>query len=342
MPGDFLLRVKVVRAERCEQADWADSPPLGGSDVPRAVARAFEKPADPGADGVRSMEDRPEPWLRLVTTAEEPADLLVRYSGDHAALFPITGLPREQAGGEARGLAPACLRGGYGPIDLRDAEAAATLRDYLRHFVRARNLGRLAASRSGRDPKVGIELMKVLRQERGAPVEMEPWPRDATTREYQPMKPGDMYCLRLVNAGDGTAYVTAAVVQPDQKIGVMFPRQPGGHAFDENLIPAKATLVSTIFRTKPPFGGRTVAYLVTDQPHNFTLVGQDALPTTREGGKDNVQLPEQRGMPDRADPGGGSLGQALLSELGLRDDAVGIPINDPSWSSGLLRWICVE
>ena len=266
----------------------------------------------------------------------------MRYSGNYAALFPVTGLAREQAGGPGRGLAPACLRGGYGPINLQDADAAGTLRDYLRRIVRSRNLSRLAASRSGRELKVGIELMKVIRQEHGVPVEMESWPRDITTREYRPMRPGDLYALKLVNAGDRTVYVTAAVVQPDQKIDVMFPRQRGGRAFDENAIPANATLVSTIFRSTPPFGGRTVAYLITDQPHNFTLVGQEALPTTREGGKDNVQLPEQRGMRDRNNPGGGTLGQALLSEMGIRDEQVGIPVDDPSWSSGLLRWLSIE
>jgi hypothetical protein len=342
IPGDFPLRVKVVRAERCEEADWIDSAPLGGAGIPGAIARAFEKPPDPGGDGVRSIEDREEAWLRLVTGTDDSADLLVRYSGNFAALFPVMGLAREQAAGEARDVAPACLRGGYGPIDLRAQDAAETLRDYLRRIVRARNLSRLAASRAGRNLKVGIELMKVLRQERGVPAEMEPWPREATTREYRPMRPGDMYALRLVNAGDRTAFLTAAVVQPNQQIDVMFPRQRGGRAFDENAIPANATLVSTIFRSAPPFGGRTVAYLITDQPHNFTLVGQEALPTTRAGGKDSIQLPEQRGMRDRSALGGGTLGQALLSELGLRDERVGVPVDDPSWGSGFLRWVSVD
>jgi hypothetical protein len=79
-----------------------------------------------------------------------------------------------------------------------------------------------------------------------------------------------------------------------------------------------------------------------DQPHNFTLVGQEALPIVRAGEEDNVQLPEQRGLADRSDPGGGTLGQALLSEMGLRDERVGIPVADPSWGSGLLRWLGVE
>jgi hypothetical protein len=92
----------------------------------------------------------------------------------------------------------------------------------------------------------------------------------------------------------------------------------------------------------PPFGGRTVAYLVTDQPHNFTLVGQEALPIVRTGDKDNLQLPKQRGMADGADAGGGTLGEALLAELGFRDELVGIPVDDPSWGSGLLRWVAVE
>jgi hypothetical protein len=342
MPGDFLLRVKVVRAERCEQADWADSAPLAVADIPSRIARAFEKPADPAADGVRSIEDRKEPWLRLVTGANEAADLLVRFSGDHAALFPVTGLAREQAGGPGRGVAPACLRGGYGPIDLRSQEASETLRDYLRRIVRSRNLSELVASRAGRELKVDIKMMRVLRQDRGTPTEMEPWPREARTGEYRPMRAGELYVLQLHNAGDRAAYVTAAVVQPDQRIDVMFPRQRGGRGFDENALPGHATLVSTIFRSTPPFGNRTVAYLITDEPHNFTLVGQAALPIAKGGGADDMLLPQQKGAANNSSPGGGTLGQVLLSELGFRDEPVGIPVADPSWGSGFLRWLSVE
>jgi hypothetical protein len=107
------------------------------------------------------------------------------------------------------------------------------------------------------------------------------------------------------------------------------------------VIPAKATVVSMICRSTPPFGGRTVAYLVTDQPHNFTLVGKEALPIAKGGGEDYLLLPQQKGAVGSG-PGGWTLVQALLSELGLRDDRVGIPVADPAWGSGLLRWVAVE
>jgi len=343
MPGDFVLRVKVVQALRCDKADWADSAPLAANALPPAISGAFKYEAPPDAAATRSIEDRKGGWLRLVSGADEPADLLLRYSGEYAALFPLMGLARELSGGETRSLAPACLRGGWGPVDLQQPDAPDLIRDYLKRITRTRNLLRLAPAGSDRNLHVHVELLEVLKESKGIPTESRPWPQEqADPRRFQPMRPNRMYALRLVNEGQRDVYVTAIVVQPNQQIDVMFPHQLGGNRFDENRLSKGKPVVSDIFRCEPPFGSRTLAYLITDEPHNFSFVQQPKLPVVRSAGVDNLQLPPVGRTPVSTRAGGGTLGDALLGEMGFRDDRIGISVADPSWSSGYIRWLSVD
>ena len=283
--GDFALRVRVVHALDERQ----DGPPLSPDDetVPGGIREMLAR------GGVR--DDRESRWLRWVS-GDETCDVLVRLSGDYAAVFPAAGKAAvADARRLTRGGAPAALRGGWGPVDVRSANAGAELQNILRPVTRARNLLRVAAlsqvAASG-GPQVKLELVAidVDGQHVITPASDKPWPvtRDDNGHESLVMRDGSLYTVRLTNLEPKdtgkSIFVTVLHIDANMGIDVLYPYQPGDT--DEQRIPAGESRLSGPFQCNAPedppiHGSRTAIALATREPHDFEILAQPSLPVTR-------------------------------------------------------------
>ena len=330
--GDFGLRLRVVNAVDAE----TDGPPLSpGDESLPAVVR--ELPAFSNRPGEST-------WLTWVE-GDESCHLILRIDGHYAALFPSTGMTEFPSPQRARARAvPASLRGGWGPIDLRNAEQARTeLREYLRRITRARNLIRLAsaqsdgpsaqherASGSNRSPiRVDLELLSVEVDEEYAIRSQKPWPVDSERAEV--MRHGDIYALRAVNrdtSGD-PVYVTILMIEPNMGITALLPYQPGLGLADEQRLERDGDRISDACRCDGALGPRHAIVLATREPNDFCLLTQPELPTARGS--------FMRG-------GGSSLKELLFEQTYFRSrERAGRPRNlfDDTWSAKVIRWDAV-
>ena len=315
-PGALGIRVRVVRATDAKQ----DSPALGPSQAPAVVRRALQNAERPGeADWVN--------W----TDNDTPCDVLLRIDGSHAALFPATGLAESRQTGTARGrTTPATLKGGWGPIDLRQPDQAITeLQGYLRRIARVRNLLRLATlQKTGgiSDVAVDLELLSVELDEDYRIVKSKPW---ATDSGRSSMQLDDVYALRVANRNDLSGkpfHVTVLAIDPDMEIQVVLPYQEGVGLVDEQRLDAGADRITDAFLCSDPLGPRWAVALATREPNDFYILAQPALPRHR----------------GTASPENATLRSLLLEHTYFqsRGDRRFRPVKlyDDSWSAAVLRW----
>ncbi|NLX98790.1 MAG: caspase family protein [Rhodopirellula sp.] len=314
--GDFSMRVRVVRATGNE----SDGPPLLPREpgVPEAI-RA-------GIESAKSLDE--SQWLRW-TGENEACDVVIRFDGSYAAVFPAIGIASlSQRVGRTRGDVPESLCGGWGPIDLRGpVDAAEQIADYLRRIARARNLIRVAASQAARrssDLRVDLRLLSVELDDALQIRHTEPWRSDATGSLV--MREDDLFALEAANgeAAGKPAYVTVLVVDPDMEIQVVLPYQAGDGLIDEQRLAAGATRISDPYRCTPPSGTHYAILLATREPNEFHRLAQSRLPRTRSA------------------DGGPILDELFLEQMYFqtRGSRRQRPqkLYDDSWFSAVLRW----
>ena len=308
-------RLRVVRAIDAE----ADGPPLGPDDpaVPPAVR-----------DGLASIRGAGESqWLTWVE-GDAACDLLLRIDGHYAALFPAIGMTAGAPRGDrVRGVSiPASLRGGWGPIDLATPdEAGEQLKDYLRRIVRARNLIRLAATQtaSGAPARVDIELLAV-KLNRDLEIETaRRWAPDAERSLV--MQKDDLFALSatLPPSSPKAMYVTVLAIDPDMQIHAVLPHQEGVGLVDQQRLEPGASRTSSPYQCTEPYGPHQAIVLATEDPNDFHMLAQPALPRTR------------------STTTGSPLDELLLEHTYFRTRGRRPRPQksaDPSWSATLLRW----
>jgi len=311
-------RLRVVRAIDAE----ADGPPLGP-----------DAPAIPAAvrDGLASIRGAGESeWLTWVE-GDAACDLLLRIDGHYAALFPAIGMTSGSSPGDrVRGVSiPASLRGGWGPIDLATPdEAGEQLKDYLRRIVRARNLIRLAATQtgSGAAARVDLELLAV-KLNRDLEIETaRRWAPDAERSLV--MQKDDLFALRatLAPSSPKAMYVTVLAIDPDMQIHAVLPHQEGVGLVDPQRLEPGASRTSSPYQCTEPYGPHQAIVLATEEPNDFHMLAQPALPRTR------------------STTTGSPLDELLLEHTYFRTRGRRPRPQksaDPSWSATLLRWDAV-
>ncbi|MFH1266467.1 MAG: caspase family protein [Planctomycetota bacterium] len=320
--ADSAARIRVVRAIDRE----ADGPPLGPNDpaVPAAVREAL------GSIKAEGESD----WLVWVE-GDAPCDLLLRLDGHYAALFPAVGMavtsePRFAVRGRA---APASLRGGWGPIDLADSEAATRqLQDYLRRIVRARNLIRLAAGRATGDleqdaAQIEVDLLAVKLNSDMEIDQARPWPTDAERSLV--LRQDDLFALRVRHRKNATKpmYVTVLAVDPDMEIQALPLQGEGLGSDDDRKLEPGETRISSPYQCTEPYGPHFAIVLATDQPNDLDMLAQPALERTRSAS------------------GGSPLEALLIEQTYFRTRGSRRPrpqqSADPTWSATILRWDAV-
>lgn len=314
-PGPLGIRIRVVRATDAKQ----DSAALSPTQAPSPVRQALQQAQQPG-----EMD-----WITW-TDDDTPCDVLLRIDGSYAALFPATGLAEAGQTIATRGsTVPASLKGGWGPIDLRQPDQAiAELQGYLRRIARVRNLLRLAASKQAEgtsDVAVELGLLSVKLDDDYRVVESKPWPSDSDRRC---MRLDDVYSLQVSN-NDGLSgkpfYVTVLAIDPDMEIQVVLPYQEGVGLVDEQRLDAGADRITDAFQCSDPVGPRWAVALATREPNDFYILAQPALP-------------RQRGAAAKDSP----LRSLLLEHTYFqsRGDRRFRPVKlyDATWSATVLRW----
>ncbi|MAT69802.1 MAG: caspase [Planctomycetaceae bacterium] len=333
--GDARLRVRVVRAANADE----DGPPLAPGDaVPPPIL-----------DVLSPHDARPDSnWLDWVH-GDGDFDFLLRIDGDDAAVFPAAGaasVPPSSAAPRDDSPPPA-LRGGWGPIDLRDPDAARTnLRDMLRRIARARNLIAIA-SRGRRQPGAGdgpqlnvqLQLLQVEETDEHYNVaKWRPWPphnEPGASSNRLIMRTGDSFAFRVVNAepAGNPIYVTVLQVDGNMTIDQIHPWQPaaGAPAEGEQRLEAGQALIPPGYFVcngetgEPPlYGRRWAIVLATRAANNFHLLAQEGLPVTR-GTTSPLEelLREQVDLQGRS---GASRGSRSLSQY------------DHSWGAMVIEW----
>lgn len=334
--ADSAARIRVVRAIDRE----ADGPPLGPTDpaVPAVVRKALESIKKEGESD----------WLSWVE-GDAPCDLLLRLDGHYAALFPAVGMPRVSVGkgdrsnsreapfGPSRkigpapfSLAPASLRGGWGPIDLANSRVATRqLQDYLRRIVRARNLIRLAAGQTtsdldGNAVQIEVHLLAVKLNSNMEIDETRPWPADAERSLV--LRQDDLFALRVKHRESAARpmYVTVLAVDPDMEIQAIALQGEGVGPDDEQKLNPGEARISSPYQCTEPHGRHFAIVLATDRPNDLDMLAQPALPRTRSAG---------RGSP---------LEELLFEQTYFRTRGSRRPrpqkSADPTWSATILRW----
>ena len=315
-PGALGIRVRVVRAIDAEQ----DSTSLSPAQAPAAVRQALQQAQRPG-----EMD-----WITW-TDDDTPCQVLLRIDGSHAALFPATGLAETgQTVSTRGGTVPASLKGGWGPIDLRQPDQAITeLQGYLRRIARARNLLRLAASKqteSTSDVAVALDLLAVQLNDDYRVVESKPWPSDSNRRC---MSLDDVYALQVSNndgLSDKPFYVTVLAIDPNMEIQVVLPYQEGVGLIDEQRLDAGANRITDAFLCSDPVGPRWAVALATREPNDFYILAQPALP--RHRGASSVQDTPLRSL---------LLEHTYFQSRGDRRFRP-VKLYDDTWSAAVLRW----
>lgn len=289
LPSDFKQGVAVERWHdygslvlrvRCEKVDADDTRreilAPQNADVPPVIRSAL----------TTSIRREESPWLKWVD-AEEPCDILLRWSGDYYSLFPAMGRAGVVVAPTENNTIPTSLRGGWGPIDARRSEdAISLLQTYLRRICRARNLLRLIETQRGlASPPVQLELVDVDVDDATGTV------RAARAWKIHPesglvIKSGQRYAYRVTNldtAGNKPWYVTILHVDPDMGIDQILPYQEGVGAEvvgEQKLVPGEQR-VSDAFECDGGFGQRVALVLATREPNDFYMLAQPSLPQVR-------------------------------------------------------------
>lgn len=289
---DSRLRVRVVRATGARR----DSAPLTAKDdVPQAVLDVFDTPQQPPAD-----------WLDWAT-GDAGFDFVLRIDGGYAALFPASGiasLPQPDQRRVRGQRAPRTLAGGWGPVNLRDRQAAAAeLRAMLRRITRARNLIAIA-SRASQPSTVGgtaalavqLELLRVDEADENYTVtKAHPWrPQDQAgqSSDQLVMRDGEEFAFRVTNGEPSgkPIYITVLQVDSNMAIDQIHPWQPSAGAVAEgeqrleagqSMIPPGYFVCNGEPDEPPVYGRRWAVVLATRTPNNFHLLAQRGLPVTR-------------------------------------------------------------
>lgn len=313
-----IARLRVVRAIDAE----ADGPPLGPDDpaVPPAVRNALKS-----IRGAGESE-----WLTWVD-GDAACDLLLRIDGHYAALFPAIGMTAGASPGDrVRGASiPASLRGGWGPIDLAAPdEAGEQLMDYLRRIVRARNLIRLAAAQTAEGAAARVDLaLLAVKLDRDLEIESSRrWDPDAERSLV--MQKDDLFALRatLPPTSPKAMYVTVLAIDPDMQIHAVLPHQEGLGLVDPQRLEPGASRTSSPYQCTEPYGPHQAIVLATEEPSDFHILAQPALPRIR------------------STTTGSPLDEMLLEHTYFRTRGRRPRPQksaDPSWSATLLRWDAV-
>ncbi len=278
-PGDASLRLKVVQVDE----DNLDGPPLARDAVPAVVLDSLTE--------ARHSDEAS--WLKWTTQPDQPSDLLLRIAGDHAALFPATGVAEVTRLATTRGSSLTSLRGGWGPFDLRSGltstvgdgdtdEKPASLSDYLRRINRARNLVSLAENGAGQktsDYNVNLELLDIeFDFEHDEITHSKPWRPDSD--RVLAMREDDLYAFRVSNLGKDNrpVYVTVLEVTPNMGIQRVIPDDD----LSMKLEPGDSR-ISFVLQCTPPLGTYHAVMLVTREEHDFRFITQRDLGKTRGG-----------------------------------------------------------
>ena len=312
--GDRGATIRVVEAA----GNTGDGPRLSPADpaLPPAIRMAL----------TTAQQSDESPWL-VWAAGEEPCDLLLRFSGRYAAIFPASGFStavRRKA--TLRGALPAALRGGWGPFDLSDASAcSAQLQDCLRRIVRGRNLIRAAATQldTGRPAAIELELVPVKVDSAAA---AENATARAAGREATMARVGNdqRFAFRVKNISHAAVYVSVLAIDPDMEIQAVLPVQTvlGG---DEERLEAGDDRLSGVYRCTEPFGQHSVIALATAAPNDFGLLAQPGVGRLR--GSDTPSplvdwLFEETSFRTRSGPRPRPPHQSGLSAAMLRWEAV--------------------
>lgn len=309
--GDLGVRLRVVRAVDSAR----DGPALGprDKDLPPAIRQALESAKGSGESN----------WL-VWAQGETPCDLLLRIDGDYAALMPAIGMIGRAAASVARGLTvPDSLRGGWGPVDLRDPQASSQLVDWLRRIVRARSLIRAAAQAADSRPPIGLELLRVKLNERLVIEEAASWPmgQDGTIQ----VRKDSLFAFRVRSGSPSgkAVYVSVLAVDPDMAIQAVFPVQGGIGAGDDQRLDPGAERVSPAYRCTEPCGPHWLIALATPQANELYLLAQPGLSRVRGAASGS---PFEQWLTE----------QTTLRTRGTRPRPR--PVDDEGWSTAVLRW----
>lgn len=289
--GGFALRARVVRAvdeSEDSRALDADDPTL-----PTAIRETL----------VRGRRDESESrWLEWVSD-DTACDVLIRIVDPYLAVFPATGnnvvTPQQLA---TRGDTPTALKGGWGPLDCRLANAPQILLDMLRQINRVRNLQSVVSSaprKAGQAPEIKLELVQIEVDERINITADRPWPEslDENGHKSLVMRDGALYTVRVTNlapaASQQAIYVTVFHVDANMGIDVLLPYQEG--ATEEQLIPAGESRLSGPFQCnaageQPIHGLRTAIVLATREPNDFHMLASPSLPVARGAVAPTIRL----------------------------------------------------
>lgn len=268
------LQVAIVQALSAN----TDSAPLAADDplMPEQIRRAINAP-----DALS--------WLQVVGN-EQKADVLIRWEGNRAAVFPATsGSPVRNATAADRRQIPVTLAGGWGPVDHTAADAADQLKTSLHQIVRARNLLRIAHAAQA-DPdnsiRVQLELMKIDIDDNANITRAVPWNEEGGALL---MPEGSLYTVRVTNLSPDQkpVYVSVLMVDADMGIDHIIPYQSGSSANDEQRLPAGEAKLGGPFQCAGAegeavvAGPRTAIVLATREPNDFYRLTQPSLPVTR-------------------------------------------------------------
>jgi hypothetical protein len=327
--GDFMLRLKVVRAIDVDQ----DSPALAKDDpsLPQLVRNALA--------GGRT-NDSESPWLVWATDGGA-CDVVLRIADDHAAVFPSTGNSSEVTQDLTQpGKISNLLKGGWGPIDLRAETASADLMKMLRQINRVRNLLRIAATSEADHasrPQVKLELVEIDIDKRNEIIADRPWTvsQDEDGQESLIMRDQDLYTIRITNtepaASGQPVFVTVLHVDADMGIDVLIPYQQG--ATEEQLILPGESRLSGPFQCNAPgdppiHGTRTAIVLATREPNDFFVLASASLPITR-----GARSANNRSLDDML------IENTYFRTRGGTKRLRPAAATDNSWTSSVVQWI---
>ena len=207
-------------------------------------------------------------------------------------------------------------------------EAGEQLKDYLRRIVRARNLIRLAATQTadGAPGRVDLELLAV-KLNRDLEIEASRrWAPDAERSLV--MQKDDLFALSatLPPSSPKAMYVTVLAIDPDMQIHAVLPHQEGVGLVDQQRLEPGASRTSSPYQCTEPYGPHQAIVLATEDPNDFHMLAQPALPRTR------------------STTTGSPLDELLLEHTYFRTRGRRPRPQksaDPSWSATLLRWDAV-